>query len=528
MVSPSAQPPSRYRRRILGVGALLTGALYVIGAPIYNGRIEADLDQRVPAELEDAGYDGVKASFSGQDGTLTCRAPLDDPERARAAAYEVWGVHAIELDRSCRVNTVSTAAVDDTTPGEASDEATATGSVDESRESIPTTVPPPPTTVESDLATVNDIVAANPDLAFLAVLLSDADIGRTGDPVTLFAPSNAAFDAMPADVLGRLQNDSELLERSLSHHAVDGIIRSGDLVEGELTALDGTTLAVEVGETISVGGATIVDADIVASNGVVHVVDRVILVPETVDDEEPGQAAATFDGERIVLAGVVASEAERQILVESAVGAVGDDFVVDDLTADPDTGLDSERAEAMATLILAAPASLVSAEVGFDGTRLYANGVAVSEEAGQTFVVVASSVGVDAVLTEPPDATAADADDLEDQLNAFVVENPILFQPSSAVLDQSAFEVLDRLTQLAQRFTGVAITVEGHTDSDGAANENLQLSQNRAEAVQAALVERSLTDVEAVGFGSERPVLVDGVEDKTASRRVEFRVVTIS
>ena len=182
MVSPSAQPPSRYRRRILGVGALLTGALYVIGAPIYNGRIEADLDQRVPAELEDAGYDGVKASFSGQDGTLTCRAPLDDPERARAAAYEVWGVHAIELDRSCRVNTVSTAAVDDTTPGEASDEATATGSVDESRESIPTTVPPPPTTVESDLATVNDIVAANPDLAFLAVLLSDADIGRTRRP----------------------------------------------------------------------------------------------------------------------------------------------------------------------------------------------------------------------------------------------------------------------------------------------------------------------------------------------------------
>ena len=99
MVSPSAQPASRYRRRILGLGALATGALYVIGAPIFNERIETDLERRVPVELAEAGFAGLTASFSGQDGTITCGAPLDDPEAARAAAYDVRGVRAIELDR---------------------------------------------------------------------------------------------------------------------------------------------------------------------------------------------------------------------------------------------------------------------------------------------------------------------------------------------------------------------------------------------------------------------------------------------
>src|SRR4029453_1168531 len=51
-----------------------------------------------------AGFAGVTATFDGQDGTLRCQQPLDDPERATEEAYGVWGVHAITLDRSCRVN----------------------------------------------------------------------------------------------------------------------------------------------------------------------------------------------------------------------------------------------------------------------------------------------------------------------------------------------------------------------------------------------------------------------------------------
>src|SRR5215212_2531939 len=95
---------SRYRRRIIATGLIATRALYSIGAPIFNNRIEDDLERRVPEELADAGFDGVIAEFSGQDGTLHCRAALSDPEAAGELAYDVWGVRAITVDRSCRVN----------------------------------------------------------------------------------------------------------------------------------------------------------------------------------------------------------------------------------------------------------------------------------------------------------------------------------------------------------------------------------------------------------------------------------------
>src|SRR5262245_55347576 len=96
--------PIGYRRRILAIGLIAAGALYSFGAPLYVNRIEDDLERRVPGQLAEAGITGVTVTFGGQDGTLVCVSPLDDPERATQEAYDVWGVHAITLDRSCRVN----------------------------------------------------------------------------------------------------------------------------------------------------------------------------------------------------------------------------------------------------------------------------------------------------------------------------------------------------------------------------------------------------------------------------------------
>ena len=536
MITPSTQPASRYRRRILGLGVLATGALYVIGAPIFNNRIESDLESRVPTELATNGFTGLTASFSGQDGTLNCDAPLDDPEGARAAAYDVRGVRAIELDRSCRVNTSPGAVVEETP-----DETTADGSsgqavTDETEPSVTTsTLPVTESTVtnpDADLATIHDVVAANPDLAFLAVLLADTDIGRSEEPVTLFAPSNAAFDAVPADVLSRVQNDRDVLNEVLGHHVVEGVYTSADLVDGDLMASDGAALAVSVGDEITVGGATLIETDIVASNGVVHVVDSVLVPAGVLEpaDVQAAPVAVTYDGERMVLMGTVASEVERRAIIAAAVEAVGIDFVVDEMTVDPDAGVAAATAAGVAELVRAMPANLLSGESGFNGTELYATGVAASADAREAFGVVAATVDVEASLTDPPDATDADATDLQAQLNAFVADNPILFEPSSAVLAESAVAVIDQLAADALGFDGIEITVEGHTDSDGVSIENQQLSQNRAETVRVALIARGLPAeaVTAEGFGSERPILVDGDEDKSASRRVEFRVVATS
>ena len=541
MVSSSTQPASRYRRRILGLGAVATGALYVIGAPFFVDRIETDLESRVPIELAEQGFEGLTAEFSGQDGTLFCERPVRNPDGALAAAFDIHGVRTIDFDDEspCR-SLIADDAADEST---ADDDATSDSSDDASEQSDSTdedstdetvtetaTTDVSPSTTDAGLATIDEVVAADPNLRFLSVLLGEVP-DATG-PVTLFAPSDAAFDALPAEVAALLQNDTELRQAFLDHHTVPGALVSTEFVDGALEAVDGSELTVTTGEVATIDGASLVDFDIAASNGVVHVIDSVLPfdaleVPGAV---EPAAASATFDGGSIVLDGVVASEVERNVLVTAAVDAVGVGNVVDDLMADPDTGLGAATSAELAALVAAMPANLVSGEAGFDGEALFANGIAASAEGGDAFRAAASAVGVDAAIDSPPAATADDAVDLEAELNAFVAENPILFQPTSAVLDESAAPILDRVAADLQTLAAISITVEGHTDSDGSPDVNLALSQARAAAVREALIERGVAadSVDAVGFGSEQPVLVDGVEDKNASRRVEFRVVAAS
>ena len=169
----SASSASRYQRRIFGLGVLGTVLLLVIGAPIFNNRIEDDLERRVPSELAEAGFSGITATFSGQDGTLRCAAPLDDPERAIEAAYDVWGVRAIVIDRSCRVNRAptvetTTTVVDDGDQDGSGATPVTTGD-DELVDNVPTALSAPP-----DFDTVAGIVATSPQLSLLSVLIEEA------------------------------------------------------------------------------------------------------------------------------------------------------------------------------------------------------------------------------------------------------------------------------------------------------------------------------------------------------------------
>ncbi len=99
-VSPIS--PRRYRRRILALGGLVFVFTFAVGAAIFMPIVQNDLEDRVETELIDNDIVGVTASFSGQDGTLVCAEPLDDPDRALALASGLWGVRAVSLDRTCR------------------------------------------------------------------------------------------------------------------------------------------------------------------------------------------------------------------------------------------------------------------------------------------------------------------------------------------------------------------------------------------------------------------------------------------
>ena len=102
----------------------------------------------------------------------------------------------------------------------------------------------------------------------------------TGEPFTLFAPTNAAFDALPAGVLDAVLADVDLLTDVLLYHVASGTTLSTDLSDAQsiTTLLTGATLTVSIsGSTVEINEATVVQADLDASNGVIHVIDGVLV-----------------------------------------------------------------------------------------------------------------------------------------------------------------------------------------------------------------------------------------------------------
>jgi len=97
----------------------------------------------------------------------------------------------------------------------------------------------------------------------------------------LFAPSNAAFDKIPSSALATLANNTTALKRVLLYHVVPGTLLSNDIKgNGTLTTANGLSLPYSVTSTVvTVDNASITKTDINATNGVIHVIDSVMIPP---------------------------------------------------------------------------------------------------------------------------------------------------------------------------------------------------------------------------------------------------------
>jgi uncharacterized surface protein with fasciclin (FAS1) repeats len=136
--------------------------------------------------------------------------------------------------------------------------------------------------------TITDVVAGNPEFSTLLAAVEAAGLGETlaGDgPFTVFAPTNDAFAALPEGTLESLlkpENVDQLTD-ILTYHVVSGEVMAADVQPGEVTTVNGEafTISVEDGAvtiTDANGGtATVVQTDVPASNGVIHVIDAVLL-----------------------------------------------------------------------------------------------------------------------------------------------------------------------------------------------------------------------------------------------------------
>jgi len=106
---------------------------------------------------------------------------------------------------------------------------------------------------------------------------------RSDGPFTVFAPTNAAFDALPDGTVATLlkPENKDQLVAILTYHVVAGKTKSKDLLGKTLsvTTVNGAELAIDGTDGVKVGDANVVKADIRTSNGVIHVIDKVLLPP---------------------------------------------------------------------------------------------------------------------------------------------------------------------------------------------------------------------------------------------------------
>lgn len=97
-------------------------------------------------------------------------------------------------------------------------------------------------------------------------------------PFTVFAPTDEAFAKLPAGTLDALLKDKAKLQAVLTYHVVSGRVMAADV--GKLTSaktVQGQSLAIDTSKGVKVGAANVVKTDVLASNGVIHVIDTVLI-----------------------------------------------------------------------------------------------------------------------------------------------------------------------------------------------------------------------------------------------------------
>lgn len=132
------------------------------------------------------------------------------------------------------------------------------------------------------------LAAANGSFKTLTAALKAADLTATLEgtgPFTIFAPNDQAFAALPQEALQELlkPENKALLVKILTYHVVPGKVTSTDLKSGAVKSVEGGSINVKIDAATGVSlndEAKVVQPDIQASNGVIHVIDKVILPPD--------------------------------------------------------------------------------------------------------------------------------------------------------------------------------------------------------------------------------------------------------
>lgn len=146
--------------------------------------------------------------------------------------------------------------------------------------------PPVGTSPAAATGTIAEVLAGNPSYSTLLAAVQAAGLQQTLSgtaPLTVFAPTDEAFAALPAGTVDKLllPENKDQLTKILTYHVVPGRVTSAEITPGAVTTVEGQTVDVATsGDSVTVNGAAVTQPDISASNGVIHGIDAVLLPPD--------------------------------------------------------------------------------------------------------------------------------------------------------------------------------------------------------------------------------------------------------
>jgi uncharacterized surface protein with fasciclin (FAS1) repeats len=145
-----------------------------------------------------------------------------------------------------------------------------------------------PTTPDASASSGTIVEVASSSGSFKTLVEAVKAAGLTEElsgkgPYTVFAPTDAAFAALPKGTVEMLlkPENKEVLKKVLTYHVVAGAVDSGTLKSGQVKTVEGSSVKVRVsGSDVTVNDAKVTSPDIKATNGVIHVIDKVIIPPD--------------------------------------------------------------------------------------------------------------------------------------------------------------------------------------------------------------------------------------------------------
>lgn len=342
-----------------------------------------------------------------------------------------------------------------------------------------------------------------PALLAIAVgvaILAIAIVWPTIDPLSQNNRVGAAATEAGGPTAGEgddeANSDSEESEDAVPDLDLAGLTAGlADLGFGDLDLSAEGAVITATGEVADDAARTAV-LDFVASQpGVESVVDELTLATAGAESS-PGDATVEAAQASVLLTGSVPDEATTDAIYQRAVAVYSEDQVDNQLEVD-----ETRTAPTQVTI-----AGAMTDPVLFD-------------------LISTAFDDVDGVEVAERSITLQESSELESALNGL---EPIQFGSGSAIIRSESAEILDEAATFLIDNPDVAVEIGGHTDSRGSEQSNQALSQARADAVKAALLERGVAnDLRAVGFG-ERRLRVDPDDTPEAqqqNRRIEFRVV---